>query len=80
MTVAEWIQAYGRAWRDRDADAAAGPFTPDAVYRSHPLREPHVGTDAIREHWRGVTTAQEELDLRFGMPIVENDRAAVEWW
>jgi nuclear transport factor 2 (NTF2) superfamily protein len=80
MTAAEWIAAYGRAWRERDPDAAAALFTDDAVYRSHPLHEPHVGADAIREYWRRATSTQQELELRFGTPIVEKDRAAVEWW
>lgn len=80
MNVEEWIEAYGAAWRERDADAAAGLFTADAVYRSHPLREPHRGTQAIHDYWSGATGSQAELDLRFGKPIVSGDRAAVEWW
>jgi uncharacterized protein (TIGR02246 family) len=80
MTASEWIQAYGRAWRERDAEAAASLFTDDAVYRSHPLREPHRGHDAIRDYWAGATRDQADLDLRFGAPIIAGDRAAVEWW
>jgi ketosteroid isomerase-like protein len=80
LTASEWIEEYGRAWRERDADAAAALFTEDAVYRSHPLREPHVGTAAIRDYWSRATSTQEEFELRFGWPIVEGARAAVEWW
>lgn len=80
MTVAEWIEAYGRAWRERDADAAAALFTDDAVYRAHPLREPHRGREGIHAYWSGATSKQEDLDLRFGTPIVAGGRAAVEWW
>jgi uncharacterized protein (TIGR02246 family) len=80
MTVSEWIEAYGHAWRERDAEAAASLFTDDAVYRSHPLREPHRGRGAIREYWTGATSGQAEVDLRFGTPIVAGNRAAVEWW
>jgi ketosteroid isomerase-like protein len=80
MTVAEWIEAYGRAWREGDADAAAALFTEDAVYRAHPLREPHRGKDEIRDYWSGATGRQADLDLRFGTPIVAGERAAVEWW
>jgi ketosteroid isomerase-like protein len=80
MTVEEWIEAYGRAWREKDADAAAALFTETAVYRSHPLREPHVGTDAIRAYSSRATADQEAIELRFGTPIVAGDRAAVEWW
>lgn len=80
LTVEEWIGAYGRAWREQDADAAARLFTDDAVYRSHPFRQPHLGTEGIRAYWSGATSRQEELELRFGTPIVAGDRAAVEWW
>jgi ketosteroid isomerase-like protein len=80
VNVDEWIEAYGAAWREGDADAAAGLFTADAVYRSHPLREPHRGMQAIHDYWSGATSGQAELDLRFGKPIVSGDRAAVEWW
>jgi ketosteroid isomerase-like protein len=80
MTVEEWIEAYGRAWREKDASAAAALFTADAVYRSHPLREPHVGMEATHRYWSRATGDQEEFELRFGTPIVAGDRAAVEWW
>jgi ketosteroid isomerase-like protein len=80
MTVEEWIEAYGRAWREKDATAAASLFTGTAVYRSHPLREPHIGTDAIHTYWSRATEDQDEFELRFGTPIVAGDRAAVEWW
>jgi ketosteroid isomerase-like protein len=33
MTVEEWVEAYGRAWREKDADAVVGLFTEDAEYR-----------------------------------------------
>jgi uncharacterized protein (TIGR02246 family) len=80
VSVERWIEAYGRAWRERDKEAVAALFTEDAVYRSHPLREPHVGQEAIAAYWKRATSSQKELDLRFGRPIVAGDRAAVEWW
>jgi hypothetical protein len=39
-----------------------------------------VGTSAIRDYWRQATERQEDLDLRFGTPVVAGNRAAVEWW
>jgi hypothetical protein len=80
VTAEEWIDAYGRAWRARDAEAAARLFTDDAVYRSHPFREPDVGTEAIRSYWSRATSTQEDLDLRLGRPLVDENRAAVEFW
>ena len=80
MDVERWIEAYGRAWRERDAGEVVAIFTEDAVYRSSPFREPHVGAEGIRAYWTRATGAQANLDLRFGRPVVEGDRAAVEWW
>ena len=80
VDVRSWIDRYGRAWRDRDADAAAEIFTEDAIYRAHPFRAPHVGRDAIRAYWRDATATQRRIDLRFGEPVVAGSKAAVEWW
>ncbi|MGH2555676.1 MAG: nuclear transport factor 2 family protein [Actinomycetota bacterium] len=80
MRFREWLELYGKAWRERDAKGLGEIFTDNAVYRSQPFREPHVGTEAIREYWRQATADQEEIDLRFGTPIVAGSRAAVEWW
>jgi ketosteroid isomerase-like protein len=80
MTFDEWISEYGRAWREKDADGVVALFTEEAVYRSSPFRDPHPGHDGIRAYWRRATETQEDVDLRFGTPVVAGDRAAVERW
>jgi len=80
MTVEEWVAEYGRAWREKDADAAVELFAPDAEYRSSPFREPAVGSEQIRAYWDGVTSAQENVTVRMGAPFVDGDVVAVEWW
>lgn len=76
----EWIEDYGAAWRSGDADVVAELFTEDAVYRSSPFRPPATGREAIRSYWSAATSTQEQLDLRFGEPIVRGNRVVVEWW
>jgi uncharacterized protein (TIGR02246 family) len=78
--IRHWIEAYGKAWRDKDADAVAALFTHDALYLSKPTEPPHKGQEGIRRYWRQATRTQRDLDLRFGDPIVAGNRAAVEWW
>jgi SnoaL-like domain len=82
MTVQEWVDAYAQAWRDRDADAAAGLFTDESSYREHPLQEPHRGAEGVREYWANVTATQDRVDVRMGRPVESEDgrRAAVEFW
>lgn len=80
MDARAWIEAYGRAWRERDADAVVALFTEGAVYRSSPFGAPHVGRDGIRAYWKRATATQEGLELRFGAPIEAGDKVVVEWW
>ena len=80
LTVGEWLERYRQAWEDADPDAAATLFTKDAVYRSSPFREPHVGTAAIQEYWAAAVGRQTERRVLIGRPIVEGRRAAAEWW
>jgi SnoaL-like domain len=75
-----WIAAYGKAWVERDAEAVVGLFTEEAVYASHPFRTPHVGSEEIRAYWTRATSTQEDLELRFGEPVVHGSKAIVEWW
>jgi nuclear transport factor 2 (NTF2) superfamily protein len=76
----QWVDAYGHAWRSKDAARAAALFSSAGVYRSHPFRPPHVGRDAIRAYWERATARQRDLNLRFGRPIVDGPHVAVEWW
>ena len=34
----------------------------------------------IRDYWTRATSTQEELELRFGEPVVEGNKVVVEWW
>ncbi len=75
-----WLDGYAAAWVDADPNAAAALFTPDATYRSNPFEEPHNGSEGIAEYWRDVTATQEDVEVRWGDPVVEGDVAGVEWW
>jgi hypothetical protein len=77
---ADWLARYRRAWIERDADAASRLFTEDATYREQPFEAPYVGRDAIRDYWARVTASQASVELRYGQPIVDGRRLAVEWW
>ena len=77
---ADWLARYRRAWIERDADAASRLFTEDATYREQPFQSPYVGRAAIRDYWSTVTASQTDVELRYGRPIVDGQRVAVEWW
>jgi ketosteroid isomerase-like protein len=75
-----WLERYRRAWEEADVEGFVELFTEDAIYHSHPFREPHLGHDGIRAYVGGATGTQERVEVRFGEPIVEGIRAAAEWW
>jgi hypothetical protein len=78
--VDAWLDGYRRAWEQADIPAVLGLFTTDAGYRSHPPRPAHTGHDGIGAYWDRATADQQDVRVRFGDPIVDGDRVAVEWW
>jgi SnoaL-like domain len=72
-----WIDAWARAWRSLDAGLLEPIYTPDAVHRSHPFRDPGNPIDYAR--W-ALAEEEGEPEVWMGDPIVAGDRAAIEWW
>lgn len=60
----------------RDAQAVAALYAVDAVFYSHPFREPQ----APRDYAAWAFTEQADVQFRFGEPHAAGDRAAVDWW
>jgi ketosteroid isomerase-like protein len=78
--VDAWIDGYRRAWEGADTPAVLGLFATDATYRSHPLRPAHTGHDGVAAYWDQACADQADVRARFGDPVIDGDRVAVEWW
>jgi hypothetical protein len=72
-----WREVWARAWPAKDADAIAALYASGAVYRSHPFRDPEPSP---RDYVERMFAEEDEIECRFGEPLVTGDRAAVEWW
>lgn len=78
--VSDWAEAYRVAWETCDDGAAAALFTEDATYRSNIYEDPHRGRDGVAGYWRDVTSTQAGVTVQVGTPLVDGDRAVVEFW
>jgi hypothetical protein len=78
--VGAWLAGYRRAWEEADTPGVLELFAADARYRSHPLRPAHAGHEGIAAYWTRACADQEDVSVRFGEPVVDGDRVAVEWW
>ncbi|MGZ8698048.1 MAG: nuclear transport factor 2 family protein [Gaiellaceae bacterium] len=75
--AARWRETWERAWPLKDSASIAALYAGDAVYRSHPFREPER---SARDYVERVFAEEEAVECRFGEPVVTGERAAVEWW
>lgn len=80
MTPTEWLDAYRKAWIERDPDAAAALFSDGATYAEQPYEDAFVGRGGIRDYWTRVTENQTDIEMRYGTPVTVGDRTVVEWW
>jgi hypothetical protein len=73
-----WARAWEQAWPEKDAAAIAALYRRDAEYRSSPFSDPEE-RGALGFTMRAFVT-ESAVVCRFGPPMVDGRRAAVEWW
>jgi SnoaL-like domain len=72
-----WVEGWTKGWESSDADVIAALYAENAVFRSHPFRDPETST---RDYALRAFSDEELVECRFGEPIVQGDRAAIEYW
>jgi len=80
LTVNRWIRNYTKAWLKKDTKAITSLFTEDATYHSHPFRPVTQGRKSILDYTLGALDVGQVYEVRFGKPVAEGSRAAVEYW
>jgi hypothetical protein len=71
-----WAETWERAWPERDTAAIAALYADGNVYRALAFREPTTAARYLPDTFE----SEQEIECRFGEPVVAGDRAAVEWW
>ncbi|HEV2352253.1 MAG TPA: nuclear transport factor 2 family protein [Terriglobia bacterium] len=75
-----WLDAYGRAWQARDAEAAADLFTDGAAYHEAPFVEPMRGRNQIFVYWSHVARTQEQIRFRCEILSVATQHGIAHGW
>jgi hypothetical protein len=80
--LGSWLDAYGRAWEERDPLAAASLFTEDASYQitPSPFGGPLLGRRAILDYWASATDQDKEVSFGFEVLAVADRRGIARWW
>ncbi|HYZ29298.1 MAG TPA: nuclear transport factor 2 family protein [Thermoleophilaceae bacterium] len=78
--LTEWLDAYGRAWEDRDAQAASELFTEDAVYQWGPFGRRLRGRVMIREAWADAVEEQDNVSFGYEVLTASAHAGIVRWW
>ena len=76
----QWLAAYGRAWVDRDPEAAASLYTDDATYQVTPFDQPLRGRSAIHKYWTGVAKTQERILFDHEILAITDGFGIARWW
>ena len=70
-----WASEWRDAWIEHDADRIAALYAPGALFLSAPFRKPQDP----REYALQAFADEDAAEPWFGEPLVDGDRAAVEW-
>lgn len=84
MTLSEkhfrsWLDAYGQAWRSRDAGLFSGLFADNALYYWTPFDEPKKGREEIAAAFSGAVARQSDIDFGARILYTEAQLGAAHW-
>jgi ketosteroid isomerase-like protein len=77
--AAEFVDNYGKFWQDWDVEGFVDLFIDDVVYVAHP-EEIVLGKEALEVYLEKEQTAQGEVSVLMGRPMVDGDQVFGEFW
>ncbi len=78
--AARWADTWRRAWEALDVGPIAALYADDARFTTQPFRDDDLGKAGVTEYVTGAFAEEREVRAWFGEPVIDGDRASVEWW
>ena len=76
---ADWLDAWGAAWAEKDAEAMAALFTEGGRFTPDPFDAPIRGREAIAAHWREEFAHQINPAFEFEIWIAYEATGLAHW-
>ena len=84
MTTADaakrWAETWKSAWEAQDTDAIVALYHDDTLFSTQPFRVAYLRRAGVREYVGQAFGEEDAVRVWVGSPIVDGDRAAIEWW
>ncbi len=74
-----WLETYGRASAENDAQMSANLFAAHARYFENPFDEPITGRDAIFEYWNKGAQTLTDKTSSFEILAAQNNCGIARW-
>lgn len=74
-----WLQAFGSAWQNRNADEMAALFGADGGFFETPFGPPVRGREDILAHWRDAFAKQDNVVFMYRTMAVRDDLGVARW-
>jgi hypothetical protein len=74
-----WLDAYSRAWENRNPEAATALFTENGTYQVTPFLEPMRGREAIFKYWSEVARTEENIKFEYEILVANADLNIARW-
>jgi hypothetical protein len=75
-----WATTWQRCWESGEVQPIVALYAPDAEFTSQPFRDVSHGRHGVRDYVAGAFADESEVRAWFGEPIIDGERASVEWW
>ena len=79
ITFKTWLDAYGRAWRERDPQAATELYAEDGTYQVTPFLQPLEGREPIRDYWDEVARTEKDITFSYEILAIQEQFGIAHW-
>lgn len=80
QAATRWARVWRDAWEARDTEAIVELYAPDALFSTESFRAPYRGREGVRTYVQQAFDEEKGPRVWVGQPVVDSDRAAIEWW